>query len=53
MPSDEVESTLSETDPLQILVTNDDGYAAEGIDVLVEALKDLDGSAEDAGDEPG
>ena len=27
--------------PLQILVSNDDGYSAEGIDVLVEALRKL------------
>lgn len=31
-----------EAEPLQILVSNDDGYAAEGIDVLVEALSDDD-----------
>jgi 5'/3'-nucleotidase len=30
----------SHTKPLEILVVNDDGYAAEGIDALVEALTD-------------
>lgn len=30
-------------DTLDILVTNDDGYAAPGIDALVEALRDLPG----------
>jgi 5'-nucleotidase len=29
--------------PLRILVTNDDGYAAPGIDALVEALRDVPG----------
>jgi 5'-nucleotidase len=29
--------------PLEILVTNDDGVAAEGIDTLVEALRSVDG----------
>jgi 5'-nucleotidase len=29
--------------PLRIMVTNDDGYAAEGIDVLVEALRKVPG----------
>jgi 5'-nucleotidase len=29
--------------PLQILVTNDDGYAAEGIDAVVEALRQVSG----------
>ncbi|MBM3674618.1 MAG: survival protein SurE [Actinobacteria bacterium] len=29
------------TAPLEILVTNDDGYAAEGIDTMVEALRTL------------
>jgi 5'-nucleotidase len=34
-------STAPETAPLSILVTNDDGYAAEGIDTVVEALREL------------
>jgi 5'-nucleotidase len=29
--------------PLDVLVTNDDGFRAEGIDTLVEALRDLPG----------
>ena len=29
--------------PLDVLVSDDDGYAAEGIDVLVEALRSIDG----------
>ena len=29
--------------PLQILVTNDDGYAAQGIDAVVEALRGVSG----------
>ena len=33
----------AESEPLQILVTNDDGYAAEGIDALVRGLSTLDG----------
>lgn len=32
----------SETAPLKILVSNDDGYSADGIDTLVEALGTLD-----------
>lgn len=32
-----------ETEPLHILVSNDDGYAAEGIDALVEGLITLEG----------
>lgn len=34
-------ATALPVDTLQILVTNDDGYAADGIDALVEALGDL------------
>ena len=34
-------ATTEPTPPLEILVTNDDGYAAEGIDTLVEALREL------------
>jgi 5'-nucleotidase len=36
-------STTEAAEPLQILVGNDDGYAADGIDVLVTALQTLDG----------
>jgi 5'-nucleotidase len=36
-------TTTTAPEPLEILVTNDDGVAAEGIDVLVEALTALDG----------
>ncbi len=32
-------TTAAEPENLRILVTNDDGYDAEGIDVLVEALR--------------
>jgi 5'-nucleotidase len=37
------QTTTTETaaEPLQILVSNDDGYDAEGIDVLVQALAEL------------
>lgn len=38
---DETTTTVAEVEPLQILVSNDDGYAAEGIDVLVAALAEL------------
>jgi len=42
--SGERETTTTEApQPLQILVTNDDGVGAEGIDVLVEALRAVDG----------
>ena len=39
------ESTTTEVaaDPLLILVANDDGFEAEGIDVLVEGLADVEG----------
>lgn len=36
-------TTTAATAPLQILVSNDDGYQAEGIDQLVEGLGTLDG----------
>jgi 5'-nucleotidase len=36
-------TTRPERAPLSILVTNDDGYAAEGIDIVVEALRRLPG----------
>jgi len=36
-------TTTAEPVSLEILVTNDDGYAADGIDVLVEALRGLPG----------
>jgi 5'-nucleotidase len=36
-------TTTAPAEPLQILVTNDDGVGAEGIDVLVEALRAVDG----------
>lgn len=41
--TEETTTTVAEADPLQILVSNDDGYAAEGIDALVEGLLTLDG----------
>src|SRR5262245_5115702 len=42
--SGERETTTTATaEPLAILVTNDDGIGAEGIDVLVEALRAVDG----------
>jgi len=34
-------TTAAAPKDLQILVTNDDGFAAEGIDVVVEALRKL------------
>jgi 5'-nucleotidase len=39
--ADETTTTAAVAEPLQILVTNDDGYDAEGIDTLVEALREL------------
>ena len=36
-------TTTTAPEPLAILVTNDDGVGAEGIDVLVEALRAVDG----------
>jgi 5'-nucleotidase len=43
-PAADATTTAAEapSEPLQILVSNDDGYAAEGIDVLVEGLLTLD-----------
>jgi 5'-nucleotidase len=38
---DETTTTEAAAEPLQILVSNDDGYDAEGIDVLVQALSEL------------
>jgi 5'-nucleotidase len=35
--------TATHTEPLRILVSNDDGYAAPGIDAVVEALRVLPG----------
>ena len=34
-------TTASDAAPLTVLVTNDDGYAADGIDTIVEALRKL------------
>jgi 5'/3'-nucleotidase len=39
----ETTTTTAPADPLAILVTNDDGVGAEGIDVLVEALRAVEG----------
>lgn len=36
-------TTPPEVEPITILVTNDDGIGSEGIDVLIEALTELDG----------
>gem|GEM_PF-687951 len=36
-------ATPAEPEPVQVLVTNDDGVGAPGIDALVEALRDVDG----------
>jgi 5'-nucleotidase len=38
-----VPSTTEVERPLQVLVTNDDGVGADGIDAVVEALRTLDG----------
>ncbi len=38
-------TTAASADTVEILVTNDDGVGAEGIDALVEALQDVDGVA--------
>jgi 5'-nucleotidase len=38
-PSTTEATTTTEAEVLDVLVSNDDGYAAEGIDVLVEALR--------------
>ncbi|MCU1371677.1 MAG: Survival protein SurE [Ilumatobacteraceae bacterium] len=40
--ADETTTTAAAAEPLQILVGNDDGYSAEGIDTLVTALQTLD-----------
>jgi len=39
----ETTTTTAPAKPLAILVTNDDGVGAEGIDVLVEALRAVEG----------
>ncbi len=39
----ETTTTEAAAEPLQILVSNDDGYSAEGIDALVEALGTVEG----------
>lgn len=36
-------STPEAVEPITVLVSNDDGYSAEGIDVLVTALQGIDG----------
>lgn len=36
-------TTAAPAEPMTILVTNDDGYSTEGIDVIVEALLELPG----------
>lgn len=41
--AEETTTTEAAVEPLQILVSNDDGYSAEGIDALVEGLKTLEG----------
>lgn len=41
-PAEETTTTEAAAEPLQILVSNDDGYAAEGIDALVEGLQTLE-----------
>jgi 5'-nucleotidase len=38
---DGVATTTAPSHPLRVLVTNDDGYAAKGIDAVVEALRAL------------
>src|SRR5688572_11116626 len=40
--TEQTTSTTSAPEPLRILVTNDDGIGAAGIDVLVQALLELD-----------
>ena len=40
-PTEAPTTTVAPVEPLRILVTNDDGYSSEGIDVLVEALRGL------------
>jgi 5'-nucleotidase len=41
-PSEDATTTAPPSEPLQILVTNDDGIGAVGIDVLVNRLLELD-----------
>ena len=41
-PVTEAPTTTAAPDPLHILVTNDDGIGADGIDVIVQALRQLD-----------
>ena len=41
-PVTEAPTTTEVTEPLQILVTNDDGIGADGIDVIVQALLQLE-----------
>jgi 5'-nucleotidase len=41
-PVTEAPTTTAAPEPLQILVTNDDGIGADGIDVIVQALLQLD-----------
>lgn len=36
-------TAAASAEPVAVLVTNDDGYQAEGIDALVEALREVDG----------
>ena len=40
--ADETTTTAAAAEPLKILVSNDDGFEAEGIDALVEGLQTLD-----------
>ena len=42
VPATTSTEVADEAEPLQILVSNDDGYEAEGIDALVEGLSTLD-----------
>jgi 5'-nucleotidase len=41
-PAEETTTTEAAVEPLQVLVSNDDGYAAEGIDALVAGLQTLE-----------
>jgi 5'-nucleotidase len=43
VPKPDKTTTTAAADPLRILVSNDDGYNAPGIDALVEGLQTLDG----------
>ncbi len=38
----ETTTTAAEVEPLEVLVSNDDGYGADGMDMLVTALQTLD-----------